>query len=76
MHFMPRLERLHFVQKEMFTQVRAVLLYILKVFTSNTYWKSCFTMPRHYLAAVTLSTMQTTLQVLKKYFITNSSYLT
>ena len=35
-------------------------------------------MPRHYLAAATLtcSTMETTLQALKKYFITNSSYLT
>ena len=33
-------------------------------------------MPRHYLAAATLSTVETTLQVLKKYFITNSSYLT
>ena len=37
MHFMLRLERLRFVLKEMFTQVRAVLLYILKVFISNTY---------------------------------------
>lgn len=76
MHFMPRLERLRFVLKEMFTQVRAVLLYILKVFISNTYGKSCFKMPRHYLAAVTPSTMETTPEVLKKYLIANSSYLT
>ena len=33
-------------------------------------------MPRHYLAAVTLSTMETTPEVLKKYLIANSSYLT
>lgn len=73
---MPRLESLHFVLKEMFTQVRAVLLYFLKVFMSNTCWKSCFKMPRHNLAAATLFTMETTLQVLKKYFTTNSLYLT